>query len=63
MVFDTIPRCAKYYGINPGTMKHWVNGSGAMPQEWYDKGLRREDKEMSDYKIQRRKKKNMLNIK
>ena len=52
MVSDTIPKCAEYYGINPGTMKHWVNGSGAMPQEWYDKGLRREDKEMSDYKVQ-----------
>lgn len=56
-VFDTIPKCADYYGVNAGTMKHWVNGRGAMPQEWYNKGLRREDKEMSDYKIQTRRKK------
>ena len=52
MVFDTVTKCAEYYGINPGTMTHWVSGRGAMPKEWYDKGLRREDKEMSDYKVQ-----------
>lgn len=51
-VFDTVTKCAEYYEVNVGTMKGWINGSSAMPLEWYEKGLRREDKEMSDYKIQ-----------
>lgn len=50
--FVSVNKCAEYYGVNAGTMKGWINGSSAMPKEWYDKGLRREDKKMSDYKIQ-----------
>ena len=50
-VFETVTKCAEYYGINSGTMKGWVSGNDKMPQKWYNKGLRREDKTMEDYEI------------
>ena len=50
-VFETVTKCAEYYVINSGTMKGWVSGNDKMPQEWYNKGLRREDKTMEDYEI------------
>lgn len=50
-LFETTSKCAEYYGVNSGTMQGWVNGSDRMPKEWYDKELRREDKQMSDYEI------------
>lgn len=62
IVFENANKCADYYGVKVSTLKSWLEGM-TMPKEWYDKGLRREDKKMSDYKIQRHKKKNMLNIK
>lgn len=49
--FDTVTKCAEYYNINVGTMKGWINGRNPMPKKWYDKELRREDKNMEDYKI------------
>ena len=54
--FNSVTECADYYGINDYTMRDWIRGSVPMPKEWYDKGLRREDKKMSDYKTQIRSK-------
>ena len=50
--FSNARELADYYELNYKTIKNWVNGYNPMPKEWYDKGLRREDKTMSDYKIQ-----------
>lgn len=50
-LFDTVTKCAEYYNVNVGTMRGWIHGRDAMPKEWYNKGLRREDKCMKDYKI------------
>lgn len=51
MVFDCAKSCAEYYGVNPTTMRGWLNNDYSMPKEWYDKGLRYEDKQMSDYQV------------
>lgn len=54
--FPSSKECAEYYGtVKRGTMANWLNGKSPMPQEWYDKGLRQEGKQMTDYKIQKRK--------
>ena len=58
--FDSVKECALYYNVEYSAMICWLNGSRAMPQEWYDKGLRYEDKQMSDYKVQKRKLKKKL---
>ena len=50
--FANVNECAKYYNINRGTMNSWLKGCNNMPQEWYDKGLHREGKYMSEYKVQ-----------
>lgn len=51
--FDSVKKCADYYGINHRTMNSWLNGRSNMPQEWYDRNLHYEDKEISDYIIQK----------
>ena len=53
--FANVRECAEYYNINMHTMKNWINGANDMPQEWYDKGLHKEGKNMRDYKIQEKK--------
>lgn len=58
--FPSVNKCAEHYGVNPGTMKEWTSGNISMPKEWYDKGLRREDKKMSDYKIRVEKSKKVV---
>lgn len=55
-IFDTILNCAKYYGINPGTMGSWLRGVKRMPQEFYDMGLQYKDKKVN-YNVQVRQKK------
>lgn len=52
--FSCTRECSDVYGIPYGTMKGWVDGHNPMPKEWYDRGLRREDKRMIDYKIAKR---------
>lgn len=38
--FRSVVECANYYGINPNTMRNWLNGMGYMPKEFVDKHLR-----------------------
>lgn len=49
--FRNAEECANYYGISKGTLKQWLTGRYCMPLEWYEKGLRYEEKSMEDYEI------------
>lgn len=49
IIFDSAKECAEYYGISYINIKDWLSGRVRMPIEWYKKGLRYIDKEMSDY--------------
>lgn len=50
--YNSAKECSLYYGVNVATMRDWLSGKTPMPKEWYDKGLRYFDKEMSEYKFQ-----------
>ena len=52
IIFGSAKECANHYNINPSTMKQWLNGINKTPIEWYNKGLRYINNEMSDYIIQ-----------
>ena len=41
VVFETGTECAKFYGVNPITMLHWLACTEKMPIEWKEKGLKR----------------------
>ena len=49
--FKTMTACAEYIGEKISTLRNWISGDSPMPKEYYDRGLRRKDKQMSDYKI------------
>lgn len=54
ILFNSIFDCAEYMGEKYGTVKECVSGRNAMPKEWYDRGLRLETKEITDYTIAKR---------
>lgn len=53
IIFDCAKDCAEYFDIPYASIKDWLSGKSKMPFEWYQKGLRYLDKEMSDYDYQK----------
>ena len=51
-VFENVRAFCLEYDLVCGTVRDWLNGRKKMPKEWYDRGLRYENKQMSDYKVQ-----------
>lgn len=51
--YDNIKSFANKHGISDTTLRQWLQGKQAMPQEWYDKGLRYKNKQMNSYKVQK----------
>lgn len=49
IVFDCAKDCAEHFNISYASIKDWLSGKSRMPIEWYQKGLRYLDKEMSEY--------------
>ena len=47
--FNTLNEFCKEYNLKKASVKSWLNHSGKMPKEWYDKGLRYEEESMKDY--------------
>lgn len=52
-IFKGIESCAKYYNINPRTMKGWLNKTNKMPISFYLKSLHYEDVDLSEYSIKK----------
>lgn len=53
IVFDCAKDCAKYFNISYSSIKDWLSRKNKMPYEWYERGLRYYDMEMSDYNYQK----------
>ena len=56
--FKDVKEFMDFYNIkkNKNTVVTWLCGNKPMPKEWWDKGLRYEDKNMNDYVVQTGKK-------
>lgn len=49
IVYETAEKFAKTFDLKIPTLNDWLNGRKTMPDSWYNKGLRYEDKSMEDY--------------
>lgn len=39
VLFSSVSKCAKFYGVDNTTMSKWLNGNNPMPKEFVDKNL------------------------
>ena len=49
ITYESAEKFARQFDLKTTTLNCWLTGKRAMPDKWYDKGLRYEDKTMDEY--------------